>query len=78
MFIKAQLLIMVVKRELSCLCSIFRGLQCLLCCLISSSVIHFLGVGLLYPLVKLFSDDDVNCGNTNLNEDMNIAVVIAI
>lgn len=65
MSIKAQLQIMVVKRELFCLCSICRGLQCLLCCLICSSVIHFLDVGLLYPLVKLF-------------EDMNIAVVIAI
>ena len=78
MFIKAQLQIMVVKRELSCLCSICRGLQCLLCCLICSSVIHFLDVGLLYPLVKLFSEDDVNCGNANLSEDMNIAVVIPI
>ena len=69
---------MVVKRELSCLCSICRGLQCLLCCLICSSVIHFSDEALLYPLVKLFSEDDVNCGNANLNEVMNIAVVIAI
>lgn len=78
MFIEAPLQIMVVKRELSCLRSICGGLQCLLCCLICSSVLHFSDEGLLYPLVKLFSEDGVNCGNTNLNEDMNIAVEIAI
>ena len=29
-------------------------------------------------ITKLYNEDDVNCGNTNLNEDAIVVVVIAI
>ena len=45
---------------------------------------HTLGAGQFVEFIlthernETWNDDDVNCGNTNLNEDMIVEVVIAI
>ena len=45
---------------------------------------HLLGAGQFVELIltrernNYYNEDGVNCGNTNLNEDMIVAVVIAI